>query len=58
MQDVDRIRLGNDVSTPVLGSERADLAALISPSSNLSPTHTSRTSDLAHPAWVSNTSYK
>ena len=40
MQEVDRIiiaRHGNDVSTPELGSERADLATLVSPSSSLSP---------------------
>ena len=52
MQQVDRIiiaRHGKDVSTPELGSERADLAALVSPSSSLSPAHTSGTGDLAHP---------
>ena len=44
MQQVDRIiiaRHGKDVSIPEIGSERADLVALVSPSSSLSPAHTS-----------------
>ena len=52
MQQVDRIiiaRHGKDVSIPELGSERADLVALVSPSSSLSPAHTSGTEDSAHP---------
>ena len=52
MQQVDRIiiaRHGKDVSTPELGSERADLVALVSPSSSLSPAHTPGTEDSAHP---------
>ena len=51
MQEVDRMIAchGNDVSTPELSSEWADLAALVSPSSSLSPTHTSGTGNLAHP---------
>ena len=62
MQQVDRIiiaRHGKDVSTPELGSERADLAALVSPSSSLSPVHTSGTGDSAHPgSLIPPTSYQ
>ena len=50
MQQVDWIiitRCKNDVSTPELGSERADLAALDSPSSSLSSTHMCGTGDLS-----------
>ena len=52
MQQVDRILIachGKDVSTPELGNGRADLAALVSPSSSLSPAHTSGNGDSAHP---------
>ena len=52
MQEVDRMIIachGNDVSTPELGSESADLAVLVSPSSSLRPAHTSGTDNLVHP---------